>query len=811
MTTPLPTVLKRGIGAAETYPEESRPGVFMHKRLIAITMLTTALAAMLFAAPTVACAANAYGQVFAGQAKCLSCHGDVGGSWQVATYPDTAHGRFITDVQVATASLVPTPTSTWWPSPAFGGGLAFKPRDVWLMAGAPGITKEYVSVYRNDGPHTLLTSVTVSPIAGPSDDYWLFDPIGWLPSENTWELAGPVGVRLYFQGCGGCHNLGVTRATDTTYTLSNGGTVGHSTETSYAGLGIQCENCHGTGSTRYSHHQTGVDVVRTKQVLKSQTCGQCHVSGTAKEKNYLGKTFSSPNGFTPDKNLEDFYSITGIQYIRASAAASEPVIPSSETKFYPDGHNRSMNHVYYNEWMLSAHARSLKWRDGSLWSSNAKSTCLRCHSGEGFLKSIGYGATEPNDVSIFGSSVASDTLNIECSVCHTVHATAGDALGLRLPKGRLCQACHTGRIPEGAEATPGVTARYTQAEMLAGYGLIGVPRAEAFMTNTDCVDCHMPVTRDPRVSHRFTPMLPGNAAAWGVRAEGDSCTPCHKTRTRAELQASLDAWRTEIDAATADASAAIAAAAVRPSAAGTAGARLLAAARTNLSFVMNDKSGGAHNEPYAKAGLVKTAYFGDAVGASFTSFASTAFDERAGLAMVYGRFVMGDGSVRQGERISIEAASATGTWTPVATVTTLASGDFVCAAGPTGTTSYRARWVPMDDAASIVSATTTVVVAPRVMPSATTLAVSASAVKLGGTVMIRGLATPAGPYDKVAVMYRWGSDEWRTLCVRSLDARGTYAYAFKPGRRGTWSIQTVFPKGADHAGSVSRAVTVRVY
>jgi predicted CXXCH cytochrome family protein len=773
-------------------------------RLVAAALLVAAMAPA-----AEAYGANAYGQVFAGQQVCLSCHGDVGGKWQVWTYPQTAHGRFVTDVRVATAALVPSRTSTLWPSPAMGGSFGVGPADVWLQLGAPSKLHEYASVFRNDVPHVLSTGFIVPPLSsGPSDDVWLFNGVSFNTPDNAWEAIGPAGLRSYFQTCGGCHNVGVTRPTDTTRTLASGAVVGHSTETSYVGLGIQCESCHGTGSTRSSHWTTGVDVVRTKQVLKSQTCGQCHVNGTAKENNYAGKTFSSPNGFTTDRNLEDFFNVNGIQYIQRSPSAPAPSIPATDTRFFPDGHNKGMHHSYYNEWMLSGHARSLRYRDGSLWTSHAADSCLRCHSGEGFLKSIGYGANDGNDIYLLPSTIASDTLNVECAVCHTVHATTGDALGLRLPKGRLCQACHNADLTPGAEATPGVAVHHPQAEMLAGYGLIGVPRpAKPFMTNADCVDCHMPVTRETRVSHRFTPLLPGDAEAWGVQEHGDSCTPCHASRSRAELQADVDAWRADIDAGAAKAASAISAAGVRPASASPAGKRLLDAARTDLAFVQADRSRGAHNHPYAKAGLDKAAYLAAAVGASFPRFTSTAYDVRSGIAFTYGRLALGDGSPAAGELVTIEARPAgSSAWVAVGTVVTMAGGDFSCAVGPSLVTTYRARWNPMDRATSLFSPLAVVAV-----PSSVSIAGSGGTVRLGGSVVLSGRVGPVHPGATVTVQYRYGRYSWRTLAVRTLNSQSAYRVSFRPPIRGSCYFRAVFGGDAGHAGSASGSVALRVY
>jgi predicted CXXCH cytochrome family protein len=594
--------------------------------------------------------------------------------------------------------------------------------------------------------------------------------------------------------------------------LANGASMTHSTETSYAGFGVQCEQCHGTGvADATDHHGTGVRVVRTKQALKSQVCGQCHGTGTAKELNYNGTTFSGPNGYTPDKKLEDFFNITDVQYVRTSAASGPVTIPATDTKFYPDGHNKAARYAYYNEWLFSGHANSLRFRGGTKWTSNPRDTCLGCHSGEGFLKRIGYGGGEPNDISSQASSVASDTLNVECGICHVVHSsTTTEPLGLRLPKGQLCQACHYGRLAPGATAVAGSTLRYTQAEMLAGYGLIGVPRRDRpVMGDTDCIDCHMPETYTGRYSHRFTPMMPGDAVAWGVPAGGDSCTKCHTSVPREELQADLDAWASNIASATDDASRAIASARSRAASSSVVGKLLLDSASTNMTFIKADLSQGAHDYPYAKAGLDKSAYFADAVGASFARCTATSYNGATGLAFVYGQLVFGDGSVRADELVTIEAQPVGSTlWAVVDSVRTTARGEFYCAVAPSATTSYRVRWTPLDGAA-FLSPVLSVSLTPST--SSTSIAASARSVPLGRYVTISSLVAPPRPGATVQIQYRYGSDSWRSLPAQALDSAGAYRCLFRAPARGTVSFRAVFAGDAIETGSTSGVVSVRVY
>jgi predicted CXXCH cytochrome family protein len=774
--------------------------------------LVLATAATAYAGP------NAYGQVFAGQAKCLSCHGQVDGRYQVGSFLDSAHAKQIVDVQAETSALVPPATSTAWPSPAAPGGISFGPDDVWLRFGV-GPTYEYISRYTNNGPHTLSTGIGISTVFGaPADDYLMFNNATFDALANSWTIKNPVKVGTFFQDCAACHMLGVTRPGASTYTLGNGATMTHSTETSYAGVGIQCENCHGTGSTDNKHpnwsNSSGVGIVSLRQALRSQTCGQCHGSISAPERVFSGYyNFFSANGFTPDRALSDFGTIAGAQYVRTTLASPTVTIPVTDTKFYPSGHNKSMSSGTYNEWRLSAHAHSLRYPDGTLFGGPGSqfwigTDCLPCHSGEGFLRSLGYGQwPEPNEIGVTPSKVASDSLNIECGVCHTVHAKTGEPLGLRLPQAEICSGCHSAGVAPGAEVAPGGMSGGSNKEMLAGYGLIGVPQAGEQMKNATCPDCHMPVTSGTTPSHVFTPMLPGNAATWGVQPGGDSCTPCHKTRSRDELQARIDAWQADIAAAVTTANAAITSASTRTGATSTAGALLIGSAKTDRDFVVNDASGGVHNHAYAKAGLVEAAYLANAVGSTFPAFDVTAFSTRTGTSVAFGRLSFGDGSTAAGEHVVIEARpGGSTTWAAVNTGLTNDAGEFAVAVSPTGTTSYRARWTPKDAATYVYSTIGTVV-----FDSKTTIAASATTLRYGGTVKLTGKVTPSHAGRQVRIMYRVGTGGWRALKTVTLSSTSSYSYSLRPSSRGYWYFSALFAGDASHAGSASATVRTRVY
>jgi predicted CXXCH cytochrome family protein len=794
--------------------------------------LLLALAAVAaLAAPALAGAANAYNQTFLGQSQCLNCHYTLPPSAPIpnklgVNYESTRHGQFFTDIEASATALVPGAAK--WPSPSVGNGLRFAASEIKWMVGAPGRLKEYVTIFPNDVAHPMASGQSTVPTTGggPADDFLMVNGAEWSSSLGIWELGkDPVAGRPYFQSCGGCHHLGVTRPGFTNYTLGSGASQTHSTETSVSGLGIQCENCHGTGEAAApvngGHHQLAqVKIVRTTAVLKSQVCGQCHVTGDAKEKNYLGiKFFSSPNGYTADRKLSDFFDAYGTvapnDFVKGSRASAIPTIPlNSSVKFYPNGSNKSMHHVYYNEWAISPHARSLRYRNGDLWTAAPSATCLPCHSGEAFLKSIGYGAASANDVYSTPSSVASDTLNIECAVCHTVHSTSGEALGLRLEPTELCSKCHNGEIEEGAKAPLGKALHHTIREMFNGYGMIGVPdSSELFMQGTGCIDCHMPETRAERKTHSFRVMTPGNAKAWGVPEGGDSCTHCHPGMTRDELQAKLDGWKSEIDALIRESTTTVAAAKSRPASTTVGGNLLILSAEANRKFVEGDGSSGGHNFPYAKAGLLKSVEFAKAVGAYYTGVGCTGYSPATGIAVLYGSLKNGDGTAVAGKTLTIQRrALGSATWEDYDTAATSASGAFGLAvmpaashAGP-GSTEFRVVWNPGVAEGTVYSATQGVTIG-----SATSVSTSRRSQRLGYSTVISGAVSPNHTGRVVTVQYKRGTGRWATLAYRTLSSTSTYSITYRPRYRGTYYFRTIFGTDVSHAGSTSGTVSDRVY
>lgn len=661
------------------------------------TLLTLAVAFVAMAVPAGAAPAeptpNAYGLKYVGSAKCLSCHGSLTGRWQVGSYPKSSHGLNVKSVSDlgGVSGITPSASSTsYWPSPIFGTGkFRFAPADVWLQMGSPNSeNRRFVSWFKNDGPHELSTGDTLPTIAGPADDLILFnarfytDDPHWNPSAIT--------SRLVFQNCGGCHFTGVTRPTDASYTLPSGAAVSNTTTSSMAAYGIQCESCH-KSSDAGNHWAAGTQVTRTSQALKSQTCAQCHSAFSSNERNFTGGRFSNPTGFTTNKDLKAFGTLRGSQFVQQSAFVPAPTIPLTDTDFYPSGHRRFGGHgaPVYAEYQLSGHASSLRLPNGGLSIPFLKDECLPCHSGEAFLQSLGYGKQGPNDIGLHKSSVAKDKLNIECGVCHAVHAQGSTPIKLRLEGDELCTKCH----------------QHGTAEVRSGRELAGVGDTGEWMPDASCSSCHMP-SLDGMASHRMAILMPGDAEEWDVLEGEDSCSPCHAGSTRAKLQASIDVWQKNTTTRLSTAQSRLKSAKTRAAASTTAGKKLISSAEKNIKYIEMDGSLGVHNYPYVSAGLDKAAYYARAVGSRYSTFSSTRFDTRTRTAWVFGSLRYGDGATASAQRVTIQYRTAgSKTWRKVATVTSQDNGGISLRVKPRKTTYYRAVWTPTSGATFISAST----------------------------------------------------------------------------------------------------------
>lgn len=470
----------------------------MGKRILLYLAVALAVMAIL---PAIASAdlVNEYGMHFAGQAKCIECHGIDNAA--------TVHGRFAKD------GLVPDAPAGWTTFKAAG--------DPPQVAGAFPIDWTSGGSYAVDQPW-----ITLGDFEGGAATEYIYWQGSSDPLVNPWNLvegliAEPTGEwmvgsedpenGLYDTGysCQRCHQLGATwpttgaadtsvvpnpaalvPATATTakqWARTAGTTVadfGADPAVSQPGMSIQCERCHGTGlargaglplsqmhwnsGTQLSHRVEGASMSTLGQ---SQVCGQCHGSYTNKA-GTLGIY-----GYTPNLPMRDFVDINGL-----SGGVAYTYIPTEEeflaapTKYFmfPNGSNAKGNHYYYDEWAATAHSYRGAYYNTDLatmspdampfqaaghghFNATAQSSidnqCYKCHTGEGYLKSKGAAIAKnftptKDNIGFMGQ---------ECVTCHTPHPSGvgaegnirtPDAAGQRSATGltrgndSVCEDCH---------------------------------------------------------------------------------------------------------------------------------------------------------------------------------------------------------------------------------------------------------------------------------------------------------------------------------------------------------------------------------
>ena len=238
------------------------------------------------------------------------------------------------------------------------------------------------------------------------------------------------------------------------------------------GLGIQCEQCHGTGQADdvNGHTNTGVVISGDLAVLgQSQVCGQCHGSYT----NVPGTL--GIYGYTTNLQMRTFVDVNGVSggqsYTKIPTEAEFMASPAAYWMF-PNGDNAKGGHYYYDEWAASAHsyraaltkatdpdAMAFQASGKGIYSNNLFGTntvaagCYKCHTGEGYLQTKG-------DPIAQGFTPAADTvgkMGQECVTCHNGHpdgvgaanvvrdpdkAGVRSAKGLSVDNASICEDCH---------------------------------------------------------------------------------------------------------------------------------------------------------------------------------------------------------------------------------------------------------------------------------------------------------------------------------------------------------------------------------
>jgi hypothetical protein len=702
---------------------------------------------------------NEYGMHYAGQDSCVSCHSHFSQGSPLRVSP-ALHGRF------ATEGVSPAVPEGWTEFQAAGN-----------VSPLPG---EGQSVYHAGGSYSLtklawITLGDASEVGNSATEYLFFrgadDPtvmpwniiegLAWEPAHGgEWMVAAEdPGTGLFDESyaCQRCHMLGSTVPGTSAVPnpaasiQPNAGTARQwarmesdtvegfmsDASVSMAGLGIQCEQCHGTGMADKAngHTNTGVDISSDLEVLgKSQVCGQCHGSYT----NASGTM--GIYGYTTNLALRDFVDING-----ASGGQSYTKIPTEEEFaaspaaywMFPNGSNAKGNHYYYNEWAASAHSyRPALTKDdpdamtfqaagnghySNNFDPNLTTGCYKCHTGEGYLQSKG--ARIASGLALTKDNVG--MLGQECSSCHNGHPSGigasdvvrdPDKAGVRSAKGlsvdneSICEDCHNWQMEVlGQSPKPAPMAdlaahggpSHPQRETLHGRSVMSDTAAgKDFMPGAECEDCHMPKTNKAatRISHGMKPMLPGDAERWNGMAGGayqgeDSCTGCHPSRSRSQLQVDIDEWQEDAEAKAAAVAAAIAAAKTRSEFSATdttkPGYELVARATWNYKAFENDASEGVHNPPYIMAGLSKAEQMAKSVGGRFSYTAASSSVRKGKTAHVAGRILNGDGSNAAGGEVVLLRGTKV-----LDTAVADAKGHFACTFKVTKTyKNYKVKWV----------------------------------------------------------------------------------------------------------------------
>lgn len=815
------------------------------------------------AAPALAYGAtltNDFGLAFAGQAKCIECH-------SFTEYGDTYHGVF------ARAGLIPAAPTGWTNFRAAGDPavVAGTAPIMFTGGGSYAVSLQWITL---GAFKTGLTEyIFFRPGADPTGKSWwnLVEGMTAEPGEGYLLSEATTGLYDVKYGCGGCHMLGYQDAAAagtinpnthftsqaTSVTPSAWAMMPGADKNLFAswvpGLGIACENCHGTGvaaaSSAGGHWNSGVKIVgsssigKANSIIDSQVCGQCHGAGGKK----VAALSRATIGYTPDQplgNWLDLYTVSknGIKdFVTIPTEASFTANPSFY-KYYPNGINYNLgSHMYYTEWATTGHSYrgqytsaspdALAYQKGGSGHFNAKTSasgCSKCHTGEGYLirKGAAIAAGAVNSTSTVGFA------GQECVTCHTGHPGAEGIPGgqevLRAPEpgnNSLCEDCHNWQSEMmGTTVVPVATGKavsHPTREVYNGRGMFEIPAMGTFMPGVKCEECHAVMANRSanRPAHAFKIMLPGDAERWsklsGVVVGQDSCTVCH-VESREDLQASIDTWKADAAAVSAQLTTAITAAKLRSEFTTTGGTYLVAVGWTNQYFYTGEGSMGAHNPPYIQTGLKKGLQLAKSVGGSFaTVSAPSAPVAPSTLNAVAGKIVNGDGSGAAGGALSLLVGGS-----PVGTTVSDASGNFAFSVAPAATTSYVVRWERSSNAAThLLSDAKTITVAVVKIPTTITVRTSRTSAFIGQVFVLSGLVTPSpdmigrnmhADVKKPNRAY-WTYSSARTIYSNAGVASWWYRYTLVSGMvRGTYQFKAVYDGDATYAPSQSPIVSVLV-
>ncbi|MCK5291315.1 MAG: ammonia-forming cytochrome c nitrite reductase subunit c552 [Thermoplasmata archaeon] len=320
-----------------------------------------------------------------------------------------------------------------------------------------------------------------------------------------------------------------------------------------------CETCHTTGANEPEHN--GFDPATDQpEYLKNVTCESCHGP--------------DPMSLADSSDATDYdAAVCGTCHRTAQF----------------DGQSKTY-HPYYDEWSNSSHALSLTAQGGLVATDPS---CQGCHVAQVAIAENFEGGTAERPVK--------DPQPIVCAVCHDPHGSSNENQ-LRKPIEEICSTCHTVGSP-----LPGEVIRHPQSSMrtgISGIDVSKVPRLE-FMRDALCSDCHMYSTGPPQniTGHTFRPKM-------------EACVSCHAADSRTfpitvdQASSAVNSWQsiTLERLLSTESNLTLAKNAIDNAHLYHFSDQVLNTAQNlyddanySYSFVIADRSQGAHNLPYALA------------------------------------------------------------------------------------------------------------------------------------------------------------------------------------------------------------------
>ena len=314
------------------------------------------------------------------------------------------------------------------------------------------------------------------------------------------------------------------------------------------------------------------------------TCERCHTTG-----------YGKPTGFVDNLTTPHLRDVQ-CEACHGPDPHTDPQTARARVNYSAEVcgvcHNRQeaplVHHPYWDEWNQSSHARSLEAAGGAVVTDP---NCRGCHVAQIIVNET------------FGGGTWTLPLNnpepITCAVCHDPHGTVFEH-DLRKPRAELCATCHT-----PVATRPGQEVQHPQAFMREGRSGLTLPQVP-WMTDVACADCHL-----------FASAIAPNVSKTGhtFRPSPDACASCHDGAlaqprlTVFQAASFIDTWQDQTRDRylneTAPALRAAEDAMARALGLGFTADQVATAraayeeANYSASFVVEDRSWGVHNPPYA--------------------------------------------------------------------------------------------------------------------------------------------------------------------------------------------------------------------